>query len=320
VSDGGPGAAPRLPDAELGELDRLVKQAIVRGHEAALPVLGYGEISLVLAWPPKAPAFACKRLPVFPTRQRLETYRRTLDDYIKALGQSGVRVASTELRPVKLRGTAVAGYVVQPILPAELLAPAVLTRTDPAAGHPLVEAVAETAARVVGPRLGLDAQLSNWVWDGGELTYIDVSTPLIWSPDGRSRFDLELIAGAFPWVMRAPLRRFVAPGILDTYRDLRKVYFDLCGNLIKEGLEPWLPAFLAQVNRHLVEPISTAAVRRYYRSDRRLWGALLRVRRLDRAWQRHVRRRPYPYLLPKPRTGRSAAAWIPHLTRSRRAG
>jgi hypothetical protein len=319
VSDGGLGAGPRLQDAELHELDRLVQQAFVRGDEAALPVLGYGEISLVLAWPPDDPAFACKRLPEFPRRERLEAYRRTLGDYVEALGEAGVRVASSELRAVALRGTALAGYVVQPILPAEFLAPAVLARTDSAVGHPLVEAVVETAAGAVGPRLGLDAQLSNWVWDDGELTYFDVSTPLIWSPDGRSRFDLELIAGAFPWVMRAPLRRFVAPGILNTYRDLRKVWFDLCGNLIKEGLESWLPAFLEQVNRHLAEPISTAAVRRYYRSDRRLWGALLRVRRLDRAWQRHVRRRAYPFLLPKPRTGQSAAACVPRSTWSRGA-
>jgi hypothetical protein len=40
-------------------------------------------------------------------------------------------------------------------------------------------------------------------------------------------------------------------------------------------------------------------VRRYYRSDARLWGVLLRIRRLDRAWQRHVRRRSYPFLLPQ---------------------
>jgi hypothetical protein len=298
LSGEGPGTAARLPDAALRELDRLVRDALARGDEGALPVLGYGEISLVLAWPPQAPAFACKRLPAFPTRERLETYRRTLDDYVDALRAAGVRVVSTELRAVERgNGTAV-GYVVQPILPAARLAPALLARADPADGHPLVAAVAETAAAVVGPRLGLDAQLANWIWEDGGLTYIDVSTPLIWTAEGRSRFDLELISRAFPWLLRAPLRRFVAPGILDAYRNLRNVYFDLCGNLIKEGLERWLPEFLEQVNHHLDEPLSAAAVRRYYRSDRRLWGALLRIRRLDRAWQRHVRRRAYPFLLP----------------------
>jgi hypothetical protein len=300
VSGGGLDAAGHLPDAELRELDRLVEQALARGEEGTLPVLGYGEISLVLAWPRGAPAFACKRLPVFPSRERLETYRGALDDYLEALDAAGVDVVDTELRSVELGGGEVAGYVVQPILPAELVAPAVLARADPAVGHPLVEAVAETAAKVVGPRVGLDAQLANWVWDNGGLVYIDVSTPLIWGADGSPRLDVDLISRAFPWVMRGPLRRFVAPGILDTYRDLRKVYFDLCGNLIKERLEPWLPAFVEQANRHLgADPLSIADVQRYYRSDRRLWAALLRIRRLDRSWQHHVRRRPYPFLLPK---------------------
>ncbi|MGB3099248.1 MAG: DUF6206 family protein [Solirubrobacterales bacterium] len=302
MSGGGPDAGGHLPDAKLRELDRLVERALSRGDEGALPVLGYGEISLVLAWPRESPSFACKRLPVFPSRERLETYRHALNDYIEALGTAGVRVVDTELRAVELEGGEVAGYVVQPILPAELIGPAVLAGTDPADGHPLVDAVAETAATVVSPRLGLDAQLANWAWDDGELIYIDVSTPLIWSADGRCRLDLNLISQAFPWVMRGPLRRFVAPGILDTYRDLPKVYFDLCGNLIKERLEPWLPIFVEQVNRHLTEPLSTAAVQHYYRSDSRLWAALLRIRRLDRAWQRHVRRRPYPFLLPKETT------------------
>ena len=299
MSTGAPRAVPLLTEAELRELDELVEGALARGEESALPALGYGEISLVLGWPPGAPSFACKRLPVFPSGARLEAYRRTLEDYLEALGEAGVRVVGTELRAVERADSTVAGYVVQPILPAEALGPAVLARTDPATGHPLVEAIARTAAAAVGPRLGLDAQLANWVWerDGG-LTYIDVSTPLIWSADGRSRFDLELISRAFPWLLRAPLRRFVAPGILDTYRDLRKVYFDLCGNLIKERLERWLPRFLEQVNRHIEEPLTIADVHSYYRSDRRLWAALLQIRRLDRAWQRHVRRRPYPFLLP----------------------
>ena len=298
MSAGIPLRSRRLSDHELNELDRQVEEALVRGDEGALPVLGFGEISLVLAWPPEQPAFACKRLPVFSTRERFDGYRATLGDYIAALEQKGVRVVPTELRGVESEGGKVAGYVVQPILPAEGLAPAVLARAEQAQDHPLVEAVVETAATVVGPRLGLDAQLSNWIWDEGRLTYIDVSTPMIWSADGRCRLDLELISHPFPPPLRRPLRRFLAPGILDAYRDLRGVYFDLCGNLIKQRLQRWLPAFLEHANRHLAEPLSVADIERYYRSDRRLWSMLLRIRRLDRAWQLRVRRRPYPFLLP----------------------
>ncbi len=289
-----------LSDDELRRLEDLVEAALSSGDERGLPVLGYGEISLVLSWPPGGGRFACKRLPPFRSRERLDAYRATLDDYLKALGAAGVRVVETEMRAVELHDGSVAGYVVQPMLPAEHLATTTLRPADPEAGHPLIEAVASAAAAAVGPRLGLDAQLANWTWDGDELTYFDVSTPLIWSPEGDSQLDLDLLADAYPAILRWPLRRFVAPGILDTYRDLRKVYLDLAGNLLKERLEGWLPTFLDSFNAHLDEPLTEDEVRRHYRSDARLWAALLRIRRLDRAWRRRVRRRPYPFLLPGP--------------------
>lgn len=287
-----------LRNDDLRSLDELVEAGLRRGDEGALPVLGYGEISLVLGWPPERPAFACKRLPPFPSRARFDAYDRALRDYVDELGRVGVRVVPTEMRAVERSDGSVAGYVVQPVLPERELAPAVLRAADPEAGHPLVEAVVGTAARAVNPRLGLDAQLANWTWDGEALTYIDVSTPMSWSADDRPTLDLDLLAQAYPGVLRWPLRRFVAPGILDTYRDLRRVYLDLTGNLLKERLEPWLPRFLSAVNERIPEPLSSEDVHRYYRSDARLWAALLRVRKLDRAWRRRVRRSTYPFLLP----------------------
>jgi hypothetical protein len=122
---------------------------------------------------------------------------------------------------------------------------------------------------------------------------------MLWSPEGRALLDVDLLVRSVPWLLRGPIKRFLAPRILDGYRILRSVYLDLCGNLVKQGLESWLPAFLEQANGHLDEPISPAEVHRYYRSDARLWALLLRIRRLDRAWQRRVRRRPYPFLLPR---------------------
>ena len=299
----GSAAAPRpltagLPDEALRGLDHDVEAALGGGDESALPILGYGEISLVLAWPPEEPRFACKRLPVFATRSRFDAYGRTLDAYLDALRRAGIRVVETELRPVSRDDGTVAGYVVQPVLPAEDVATAILAREDPDTGHPLVAAVVGKVAAAVSPTVGLDAQLSNWTWDGSELDYLDVSTPLLWSDDGRPLLDLDLLTRAIPWALRRALRRLVVPGIVETYRDLRKVYLDLCGNLIKEGLDRWLPAFLEQVALRLDPPLTAAEVHRYYRSDARLWAMLLRIRRLDRAWQLRVRRRPYPFLLP----------------------
>jgi hypothetical protein len=291
-------AAGLLSEDELQRLDAEVEAALDQADESRLRVLGGGEISLVLGWPPAEPAFACKRLPVFPTRDRFDAYRRTLVDYLDALRECGVDVVETELSPVERDDGTVAGYAVQPVLPAETLAAAVLGGGDPAAGHPMVDAIVETAFAVIGPRLGIDAQLSNWTWERGHLRYLDVTTPMIWAPDGSPRLDLDLLVRSLPAIARGPVRRFMAPRILDAYRRRRGVANDLLGNLIKERLDAWIPVFLESVNRRLDPPISKEDVRSYYRSDARLWEFLLRIRRLDRAWQRHVRRRPYPFLLP----------------------
>jgi hypothetical protein len=288
-----------LGDSELRELESLVSKALAAGSESELAVLGFGEISLVLAWPQDDPRFACKRLPVFSDQGRFERYRQTLDDYLDSLRAAGVVPVDSTLRPVEHDDGTVAGYAVQPMLPSRTLAPNVLVDADPAQGHPLVAAVVSTAAGAVSPRLGIDAQLSNWAWDGGRLTYLDITTPMLWSADGRALLDIDLLVRPIPWLLRRAIKRFLAPRILDGYRDLRGVYFDLCGNLLKEGLERWLPAFLEQVNRHLEPPMSLEQVHDYYRSDARLWSILLRVRKLDRAWQRRVRRRAYPFLLPR---------------------
>jgi hypothetical protein len=287
-----------ISDGDLRELDSLVVEALASGDESRLNVLGYGEISLVLGWPGDRPAFACKRMPPFSDRARFDSYGRTLDEYLDALRAARIEAAPTEFRAVEHADGAVVGYAVQPALPPESLAPTVLRQADPARGHPLVAAVVAATASAVGPRVGLDAQLSNWSWEDGRLIYFDITTPMLWSADGRPRLDVDLLVQPMPWVLRGPIKRFLAPRILDGYRDLRGVYLDLCGNLIKERLDAWLPRFLEQVNGRLGAPLSVGEVRRYYRSDARLWAMLLAIRRFDRAWHQRVRRRPYPFLLP----------------------
>ena len=287
----------RLVAEGLDELEALVEAALRSRDESGLPVLGYGEISLVLGWPPDRPRLACKRLPVFASRTHFEAYRDTLADYLEALRDAGLQVVETQMEAVARADGSVAGYVVQPLLPSDALVPAVLRRAEPRAGHPLVgELVAATAA-AVGPRVGLDAQVSNWAWDESGLRYFDVSTPMLWTTRDEVRLDVSLLAQAYPAILRRPLRRHVAPRILDSYRDLRRVYLDLAGNLLKERLEAWLPAFLEELNPRLPEAISEPEVRSYYRSDARLWEMLLRMRRLDRAWRLRTGRQ-YPFLLP----------------------
>lgn len=287
-----------VSSSDLAALESAVEGALRSGDDAALRVLGYGEISLVLGWPAAAPVVACKRLPVFPSRERFESYAEAVTDCIAELRKAGVDVVETEIHSVE-RADGIAAYAVQPVYPASTLGVNVLAAADPKEGHAMVGAIIDTMAATIGPRLALDSQLSNWVWDAGRLRYLDITTPLFWSEDGTSRFDADLQLRALPWALRGGLRRFVVPGLLDRYRNLRLTYADLCGNLFKERLEAWIPAFLEAANPHVDPPITPEEVAKFYRSDARLWEILLRVRRLDRAWQRRVRRRPYQFLLPK---------------------
>jgi hypothetical protein len=289
-----------LSDAELGELDAAVEHALETGDESALRVLGYGEISLVVGWPSDTPRVAAKRLPVFTDLARARRTTDLIERTVVELRRRGVDVVATEVRTLSRADGTVAAYALQSVMSAETLVPEVLRSADPAAGHPAVVAVVEAVRGALDAEVGLDAQASNWVWDDGGLHYLDVSTPFVRDADGATALDLDVFARSLPWLLRAPVTRLVLPGVLARYHEIRPTLVDLCGNLLKERLDPWLPAFLDAVNRAVSPPVDESEVRKYYRSDARLWQVMLAVRRADRWWQRRVRRRPYPFLLPGP--------------------
>ena len=232
------------------------------------------------------------------------------EQYLGLLRQRGVEPVATELRvvegPASAAGSSAApaaptgpvAYVVQPVLPSSSLAPEVLRRAGPEEAAEVVRGVVEAVGPVVDERTGFDGQLSNWAVVDGELRYLDVSTPMRFDGQGRLELDLDLFLAAYPWLLRAPIKRFVAPGVLGAYRDERHVLVDLLGNLLKERLGHRIPEALAVVNEHVQPTVTEDEVRSYYRSDARLWEVLLRLRRADRWWQRTVRRRDYPFLLP----------------------
>ena len=287
--------------APLAEVEAEVQRALADGDDRHLAVLGYGEISLVVGWPADAPAWACKRLPAFTDEAAAERYRDVLDRYLDVLAERGVTPVPSTFATVEGADGRRVGYVVQPVLPAATLGPAVLRAAEPDPDHPVVQEVCRRIVGAVDDRVGLDGQLSNWaVSADGELTYLDVTTPLLFDAPGRLDLDLGLFLAAYPWLLRAPIGRFVAPGVAAAYREPRHVIVDLAANLVKERLEGWIPAVLEAVETVVEPAITSEEVHRHYRSDARLWEAMLRLRRADRWWQRHVRRRPYPFLLPGP--------------------
>lgn len=289
--------APQLADDDLAALEREVERALATGDESGLEILGYGEISCVVAWPSGGAQYACKRLPLFRDAETLAGYEACFRAYLEALVAGGVTPVPSGLqrRPA---GDEVALWCVQPRLAGDALLPRVLARASEADALALFERVLAAIVGVVSPRVGLDGQLSNWALVDGELRYIDVTTPLLRDDAGRERLPLGLFLASLPWALRGVVRRFMLAGILGKYYDPRGVALDLLGNLHKERLAGRIDAWIERANRSITPAITRAEVDRYYAADAKDWALIQRLRRLDRAWQRRVRRRIYPFLLP----------------------
>jgi len=127
---------------------------------------------------------------------------------------------------------------------------------------------------------------------------LDVTTPLLRDEAGRHRLDTALFLASLPWALRRLTERFLVDSLIDAYFSVRTVIVDLLGNLIKERHRAWIPLGIARANLRVEQAITVEEVERYYRQNALMWEALLRLRRIDRAWQIKVRRRPYPFLLP----------------------
>jgi hypothetical protein len=285
-----------LTDDELHALERDVLAALAAADPARLTLLGEGEISLVLAGG-ELGAWACKRLPPFATSSAADRYAATIERYLAVLSRRGVDVVDTTVRQLVGDDGRVVLYCVQPILPADTLGVEVARRDDEL-GRRLLERIVDVVLASVDARFGLDAQLSNWALVGDRAVYVDVTTPLLRDAAGRTELDTDVFLASLPWILRPVVRRFVVPGIIDRYHDPRIVVLDLAANLLKERLDHLVPVVVAASEGRISPALGDAEIRRDRRADALTWGALQAVRRVDRAWQRHVRHRPYPFLIP----------------------
>jgi hypothetical protein len=286
-------------EEDLAALERRIQEALRSGDESGLDILGYGEISTVVTLASRGGRYACKRMPPLPSRARFEAYREVFLRYVERLEQRGTRIVPTEMLGVDSE-QGVSAYCVQPLLDPKTLLPNWLRTASTADALAQFERVMDRVRATVTPELGLDGQLSNWAILDGAIHYLDLTTPMLRSPAGDELLDTEVHLASLPFVLRGLVRRFVVKDILDKYYQPRAVVLDALANLHKERLTGLLSSFVAAAGRAFDPPFSLEEVSRYYRSDARLWEILLGARRLDRLWQRRVRRRPYTFLLPGP--------------------
>jgi hypothetical protein len=279
----------------LVDLERKVADALVTDDRSGIDVLGYGEISTVLRLTVDEQSYACKRLPPFPAAA-IDRYRAACTAYLVALGERGIRTASSTIEIVATQHGPVV-YCVQPI--EDRLLVDHLRDADPDEVIALAARLVAAISEVTDERLGIDAQISNWALDtDDDFVYLDVTTPLIRDKAGEEMLDTDLFLASLPALLRPVVRRLLLHEILSHYYEARAALVDLIGNLKKERLEVAIPPFLKAANRVVDPPITKKEIDHYYRNDALMWEVLQRLRRTDRWWQRTLRKRSYPFLLP----------------------
>ena len=282
-----------IDPAALSLLESAVASALDGGTTEGLEIIGYGEISTVLRVDGTDGPVAAKRLPEMSPAQ-FAAYGDTLSEYLDDLRERGV--APVESVVYAVGSDPLIPYCVQPLQSVLLVDE--LRTADPETVEVRVNQLVDLITGAVDDWVGLDGQISNWAVQGDELVYIDVTTPLMRGVAGEERLDVSLFIASLPWALRSVVNRFLLSEILSHYYDPRSVLLDLAGNLHKERLTKIIPLLLEAANRSVSPEITEVEAAKYYRSDAWMWEFLLRIRRADRAWQRGVRHRRYPFLLP----------------------
>ena len=284
-----------VTQAELADLETVVVEALRNGDDSTLAVLGYGEVSVALGWPIEAPQFVCKRTPPF-TPDQFASYRQLVTEYIAKLNESGVAVAETTIVPLE-RGDRVVAYLVQPMLDAASLGHNVLRASEPDPDHPFLAALGQTL-QIVTPTLSIDAQVTNFSWDGSSLTLVDVGTPFLWDNGGQFRFEMKPFARTIPAPTRMLAIREMTK-LVSRWNDPRRVGIDIVANLYREGIAEWVDPMVVALNRELApsQPITAAEAEAFYQEDVKIWPLLKRLQAAERWWQTSIRRRHYDWFI-----------------------
>lgn len=263
--------------------------------ESRLAIIGRGEVTIALGWPAADPQFVCKRTPPF-IPEEFRQYQALVHEYVDELRASGQAVADTEVIGIE-RGDTIVAYVVQPMLDTATLGDSVLKASEPNPNLPFLTAVADAAARATA-KCSLDAQVTNFAWDGEELTLIDVGTPFLWTDSGDLRFEMKPFARMLPAPSRSLAIRELTK-VVARWNNSRIVAVDVVANLLREGLNEWTDPMLVALNRRLEfdEPITLAEAQAHYEEDQKIFPTLVKLQKVERWWQEKIRKQTYQWFI-----------------------
>lgn len=285
-------SVPSITDEELAIIEDSFQTALAKRTFDGLTVMGYGEIGLALGWPFDEPTTVVKRLPSSPDRAQSQTLLDFISRYEDAVSRF-VTLTPTAKRSITNQQGRTVPFLVQPLLAKDTLAEVVLAATEPEVDHPLVVAIRDVVIAANGDGAqAIDCQFSNFAWAGGELSYFDTGSPLLYHPDGTPEIELGNYKQVLPSALMPVLRKLVEK----VAREMATVEGGLAHaalSAIRIDQERWLDAILATFNSALDTPIQAGDVHAQMERVHRDMKSIKRLARLERTWATKVRRRPY---------------------------
>jgi len=295
----------------MSDLDRNLLQAFERGLDPQHPerspiparILGYGEISTVFEIDAEGlRELAFKRLPLFYSQAEVKQYTAVFVEYNRLLEHEiGIRLpAHDHVIVTDARGRPVF-YIVQQKLPAESIGNRILQRATRDERK-----VWDFNRQQNRYQVAIDGQISNWVFIGDDVLYVDTSTPLF-RVNGVEQLDTELFLRSAPSFLVWILRLLFLKDVVNRYYDFHRVAVDLVANLYKEQRADLIPDaihivndFFANEARDLdIAPLTAKEVHDYYQEDALIWSLYFTMRKMDRFLRTRLLRGEYPYILPE---------------------
>jgi hypothetical protein len=312
-------------------IDRVVLERFEAGLNPLKPelsmipasIIGYGEMSTIFSIQSGGmESYACKRMPIFRTRDEMVKYEALYNEYNSLLRTIGLNIPEFDSVGVFPEKGNLVIYDVQKKLPGGSICNRMLHTLGDDSIRLMVVRVLQELAKVFrfnrsgdARTVGIDGQISNWAvkgWteggtlgEGTELFYIDTSTPFL-SKGGVEQMDPELFLRSTPSFMVWLIRLFFLKGVMTRYYDFRLVTIDLVANIYKEQRPELVPMLVEAVNGFFaglkgefdIAPVTVDEVQKYYREDSFIWKVYLALRKFDRFLHLKLLRKPYPYILP----------------------
>lgn len=287
---------PKVSDDELAAVERAFDTAFEKRSVEHMKVLGFGEISVSIGWPTNNPSIVLKRLIAPEDWDRAETDIAQIRDYIEQIEACGVKVVPTELRIVKRSDGGPAPYIIQPLIPREYLAEAVLEESAPQIDHPMIEAVCEACLKGCTAEHSIDPQIPNFAWYENEVWLMDISTPMLFKPDGSLASDIDPILRTLPGVL-SPATKPAIRKIYGYYYSPRGALMQSMVFLHRIGEEDWIDAVAETYNKKLDEAIDLKVISDRYAKQIKEFPRLKRMTMLKRWWVERVKGRRFQYLI-----------------------